>query len=75
MNRVKVEKGVRRILRNGDHIALINPDLNDPEIEKASFYVHLFLEDGVVNKNTKAPHFSGESKGDERSNRLILPLP
>lgn len=69
VNKIKVEKGVRRTLRNGDHVALINPDLGDPDIEKASFYIHLFVEDGVVNKNTKAPRLSpvssenGEKKG------------
>jgi hypothetical protein len=58
VNRVKLQKGVRRILRNGDLISLINPEVGISEktdIEKTSFYIHLYLEDGTVNPATKAP--------------------
>jgi hypothetical protein len=58
VNRVKLQKGVRRILRNGDLISLINPEISTSEktdIEKTSFYIHLYLQDGTVNPATKAP--------------------
>lgn len=58
VNRVKLEKGVRRILRNGDLISLINPDAGASEkddIEKTSFYIHLYLQDGTINRATQAP--------------------
>jgi hypothetical protein len=72
VNKVKLEKGVRRILRNGDLISLINPEvgatLPKNDLEKTSFYVHLYLEDGTVNPATKAPIMKAITEAMENNN-------
>lgn len=81
VNRIKLQKGVRRILRNGDLISLINPEMgtsDKTDIENTSFYIHLYLQDGAVNPATKAPIMEaiteavGNSSGLSKCSHHIL---
>lgn len=63
VNGTRLNKSVRRLLHNGDEIALINPDYGmkadgslSKDVEDAMFYVHIYLPNATDRKvNTGGP--------------------